>query len=133
MSKPGTYYVTVSLCDTIKIDTFEYILTDEVKSCFEFFFPNAFTPGDTENDENKVFQPYSRLDSMAALDSYIFQVFDRWSEKVFETDQRFVAWDGTYRGKQMPPGVYLYHMYWEGTFEDKKYKDTYNGQVILLR
>ncbi|MEZ4908886.1 MAG: hypothetical protein R2771_14885 [Saprospiraceae bacterium] len=91
--EPGEYTATVSLCGTVKVSTFTYNLTDDVEDCFKFYFPNAFTPGDTEDDINKVFKGYYYRDTEDstynfALNTYILQVFDRWGEKVFETNDR---------------------------------------------
>ncbi|MFA5195811.1 MAG: gliding motility-associated C-terminal domain-containing protein, partial [Bacteroidales bacterium] len=37
-------------------------------------------------------------------------VFDRWGEKVFDTGNVNGEWDGTYKGKDMPNGVYSYYV-----------------------
>ena len=37
-----------------------------------------------------------------------FTVYDRWGEKVFETTQQTTGWDGTYKGKDLNPGVFTY-------------------------
>ena len=65
------------------------------------FIPNAFTPnGDGLNDVLKV---YSYL-----IKDMHFMVFNQWGEKIFESRNQSVAWDGTYRGKVQPSGVYMY-------------------------
>ena len=40
----------------------------------------------------------------------IFRVFDRWGEMVFESQDRSIGWDGTFRGKKMDPDVYDYYL-----------------------
>lgn len=35
-------------------------------------------------------------------------IFNQWGEKVFETSNPQGTWDGTYKGKQQPAGVYIY-------------------------
>jgi len=37
----------------------------------------------------------------------LFQVFDRWGEKVHDG---LYPWDGTYKGKPAPPAVYVYEV-----------------------
>ena len=35
-------------------------------------------------------------------------VFNQWGLKVFETNDPQGTWDGTYKGKPQPVGVYVY-------------------------
>ncbi len=64
-----------------------------------FFIPNAFTPNGDGNNDNFYIQ------SQSGVKVILFQVFDRWGEKVHEGSY---AWDGTYRNKPVPAGVYIY-------------------------
>ena len=57
-------------------------------------------------------------------------IFNRWGEKVFESNDQFIGWDGTYRGEAQPPGVYVYQVdivYLNG---EKKFR---NGGLTLIR
>ncbi len=61
------------------------------------FLPNAFTPnGDGLND---TFGPVTR-----GIKSYSMVIHNRWGEKVFESDDPEVRWDGTYEGEQVVAG-----------------------------
>ncbi len=65
------------------------------------FVPNTFTPnGNGQNDEFKV---YSNV-----MKSVHWMVFNQWGEKVFETTEIQGMWDGNYKGKPQPIGVYVY-------------------------
>jgi len=67
----------------------------------EFFIPNTFTPnGDGRND---VFAVYGNT-----IKSVKVMVFNQWGEKVFESASQSTGWDGSYKGKQQPIGVYVY-------------------------
>ncbi len=72
------------------------------------FVPNAFTPdGDGINDHIEVFAG-DNIEHITA-----FEIFDRWGNNVFsafdftpgETNAR---WNGTYKGEELNPGVYIY-------------------------
>ena len=39
-----------------------------------------------------------------------FIVYNRWGEKVFETDDKDIGWDGTVNGKKLPPDVFGYYL-----------------------
>lgn len=87
------------------------------------FIPNSFTPnGDGLNDVLKVYGY-----KIAALK---LVVFNQWGEQLFESSDQSRGWDGTYKGKQQPSGVYMYvcHLVLtDGTTVDKK------GAINLIR
>ncbi len=64
--------------------------------------PSAFTPdGDGLNDE-------FRLLSRGEVNMESFQIFNRWGQKVFETNNPDTGWDGTHKGTMAPSDVYVY-------------------------
>lgn len=85
--------------------------------------PNAFTPGNGVNGTFKILRR-----GQATL-SY-FRIFNRWGNVVFETTNIDQAWDGTYKGKAQPMGVYPYII--EGILPNGKviHKE---GNVTLVR
>jgi gliding motility-associated-like protein len=98
----------------------------EVKEMVDnIFIPNAFTPnGDGNND---VLELYGNTSSLAFME---FVVFNRWGEKVFETNEHHFQWDGNYRGEQAPQGAYVYTMKYvllNGTRNEHK------GSITILR
>ncbi|OQP48899.1 gliding motility-associated C-terminal domain-containing protein [Niastella populi] len=67
----------------------------------DVFMPNAFTPnGDNLNDVFK-------LEGLV-VKSMQLRVFNQWGEMIFETADQSKGWDGTYKGKLQPSGVYMY-------------------------
>ena len=68
--------------------------------------PNAFTPG--PNDElNNLFKPFSDITN---FNYYRFMVFNRWGEKLFETNNPKAAWDGYYKGQLSENDVYIWSL-----------------------
>ncbi|HMZ89551.1 MAG TPA: gliding motility-associated C-terminal domain-containing protein [Chitinophagales bacterium] len=70
------------------------------------WFPNTFTPnGDGMND---YFYPMG----YAISDIMSFTIFDRWGERIFESDNQIISgytgWDGTFNGQAANEGVYVY-------------------------
>ncbi|HWB63124.1 MAG TPA: PKD domain-containing protein [Chitinophagales bacterium] len=87
------------------------------------FIPNVFSPnGDGSNDTWGI--------ESTDIKQFKVSVFDRWGEKVFEGNNIYDTWDGTFKGKPAPEGVYIY----EGTmvFLNNQTKDI-KGTVTLLR
>jgi gliding motility-associated-like protein len=67
--------------------------------------PNAFTPnGDGNND---LFEIYGNKKVWKELS---ISIFNRWGEKVFESNDIQFFWDGTYKGVLQNPGVYVYQL-----------------------
>ena len=87
-----------SVSDTVIVRVFESICGPP-----NIFVPNAFSPnGDGENDVL-----YVRGSVITDLE---FSVFDRWGEKVFETDDISRGWDGRYKEKYAEPAVFVYYL-----------------------
>lgn len=73
------------------------------------FVPNAFSPdGDGYNDRLTIF-----ADSEQVKKVLRFEIFSRWGNLVFEqsdflpNDERY-SWDGTFKRRDLPPGIYVY-------------------------
>jgi gliding motility-associated-like protein len=65
------------------------------------YVPNTFTPnGDGKND---FFLVYGNDIKTVSL-----RIFNRWGEKVFESNNVFEGWDGTYKGVKVNPDVFTY-------------------------
>ncbi len=96
---------------------------------FKAFLPNAFSPnGDGINDAFRPLMPPG-----IEVTDYVFRVFDRWGNLVFETNETEDAWDGSYRGSSLPQGVFLYYVYfkYKDDFEEDFAKFT--GDILLTR
>jgi len=85
--------------------------------------PNAFTPNsDGKNDAVHVHSE--------SIQSMIFYIYDQWGELVFTSTDIQNGWDGTYKGKKEPVGVYVYYV--QATMIDGR-KVTKNGTITLLK
>lgn len=81
---------------------FDSVFVEVLDRCAGLLLPNAFTPdADGRNDAFRV-QPTGD-DQLTEL-----LVFNRWGEQVFQSSNPEIGWDGTYRGKPQPLGVYIY-------------------------
>lgn len=92
-----------------------------------YFIPNSFTPDDDKF--NPTFRPV--ISSGIDPKSYVFQVYDRWGEKIFETSDPEIGWDGTFNNKVCAQGVYT----WKLSFANRKTGEAIVkvGQVNLLK
>ena len=93
-----TYYLTVT--NASGCTSMDSVIVTVVIKCSDLFVPTAFSPnGDGEND---IFY----IDG-TCIKTFLLQIYDRWGEKVFETDNINKGWDGFFHGKQMDPGVFF--------------------------
>ena len=71
--------------------------------CGEVFVPSGFSPnGDGKNDIL-----YVRGNCIKTMD---FRIFNRWGEKVFESTDHNIGWDGNYKGKPCDTDVFVYYL-----------------------
>ncbi len=88
------------------------------------YIPNAFTPNNDGPIENNIFKPIGKVSS-----NYLCQIFNYWGEKVFESKDIEIGWDGNYLGKKCRMGGYLYKI----SFTDDIGRDeVYSGTLIML-
>lgn len=89
----------------------------------DIFIPDIFSPnGDGQNDIL-----YIRGHGIKDLD---FVIFDRWGEKIFETNDLNNGWDGTYKGAKLFTAVFYYYVkavFYNGNDYEGK------GDITLVR
>ncbi len=92
-----------------------------------FYVPNLFSPnGDGEND---FFSFYGNVDGVAKFN---VMIFNRWGEKIFDSNDPKFKWDGTYKNVMQDPGVYVYVI--TLVFKDNaKPDDDMKGSITIVR
>jgi|GEM_PF-362376 len=120
-----TYYVTAT--DPNGCTGGDTILIEIKLACGELFVPTAFSPNDKGPSANNTLCVYG---TPACIKEFLFQVYDRWGEVVFETTDITKCWDGMYKDKMMNSGIYVYRLYAELTNGD--IVDT-SGNTTLVR
>ena len=93
---------------------------------YNLFIPNCFTPnGDGNNDYFEMFG------NKKAIIYWEIKVFNRWGEKVFESNDINFGWDGSYKGRMQDPGVFVYEA--KVVFLDDYTRTGIKGSITLLR
>ncbi|MDD2982321.1 MAG: PKD domain-containing protein [Crocinitomicaceae bacterium] len=123
---PGQYSIklyveTLEGCKDSLIKSFE-LLDDLI-----IYVPNAFTPDG--NKLNNVFLPI--LSSGFDKYDYSLQIYDRWGELIFETDNYLTGWDGSYLDKPVQDGTYVWKIYLKESSSGKK--RVFHGHVSLIK
>ena len=135
---PEHEYGSVGVFKIQLIATSKYSCSDtaygEVTTSTDFVFPNVFTPNtsgssggayDPHDLSNDVFFPYT-----SGVIKYKLEVFNRWGELIFESNDINIGWDGYYRGQLCQQDVYIWKAYLKLN-NGKEFNKT--GDVTLLR
>lgn len=120
----GYYFVTVSDNHGCEVKDSIWIEVDVVE-CERpnIYVPNVFTPNnDGKNDIVFVKGEW--------IESFEFEIFDRWGESVFFTDKLSEGWDGTFNGKLCDAAVYFYKLI-VNCAGGKKFVE--GGDITLIR
>jgi gliding motility-associated-like protein len=100
-------------------------------SVTDLYFPTAFRP-ESAIPQNAVFKV---VGNVSALGGFVLQVYDRWGQLIFETENPSEGWDGNINGNPAPIGTYV----WRSVFQGYDVNDQpgpefkYSGTVTLLR
>ncbi|MBN8701837.1 MAG: gliding motility-associated C-terminal domain-containing protein [Bacteroidetes bacterium] len=118
------YYVTVTDAYGCSAMDSVFILIDASCSKQALFVPNAFSPnGDGQNDVLKIY-------GTACVKKLLFTIYNRWGEKIIETEDINFEWDGVLKNKNADTGVYVYKLISTTT---KNQNVSVSGNITLVR
>jgi gliding motility-associated-like protein len=121
-NEPGTYSMKLHV-ENVGGCTDEFEKDFCVLAPVVIFIPDIFSPnGDGLNDIL-----YARVRS---VNEFTFLVYDRWGEKVFETNDSNIGWDGYFKNKAAEQGVYVWYL--NATMIDGKVENQ-KGDISLVR
>jgi gliding motility-associated-like protein len=96
----------------------------KVVETLDITMPNAFTPN--HDGLNDIF----RLKYPQLVTSFHIIVFDRWGQRVYESNDPYKGWDGTLNAKEQPVGNYVWVIHYEDVLGNKKKE---SGNIVLIR
>ena len=77
----------------------------DCKSNADYTTPNAFTPnGDGSNDE------FCLKGWSECATSFYISIFNRWGEKVYDSEDPSFCWDGKYLGAELNSAVFVFYI-----------------------
>ncbi len=123
----GQTYVVLLIATSEQgcVDTARTII--QAQNQLVFYVPNSFTP---DGDEyNNVFQPIFT----SGFDATDFQllIFNRWGEIIFESNDAYFPWDGTYHNELVQEGTYTWTIEFKMLETDER--KVLRGHVNVLR
>ncbi|MBN8684427.1 MAG: gliding motility-associated C-terminal domain-containing protein [Chitinophagales bacterium] len=130
---PGAYVLSQQYegcADTLHFQIFPFreIPQNDAETVY---VPNVFAPD--SGGDNAVFQPY--FSNKVGNNISRFRIYDRWGEILLDCrdmppQSDCMRWNGRFRGRQCPPGVYTWVLEWtqaDGTLVFK------SGTLTLIR
>ncbi|MBK7964466.1 MAG: gliding motility-associated C-terminal domain-containing protein [Bacteroidetes bacterium] len=120
----GLYYVdVVNQCGSINDSI---LLTFNICNCL-VYVPKAFTPN--HDSKNEIFNYKANCtDFNARLD-----IYTRFGQLIFSTQNPDLGWDGTFDGKEAPEGVYTYVLKYSGYDNGRFLEDVVRSTFLLFR
>ncbi len=119
------YQVELDYGFCVAIDSIYVTVADSSDlDCDKVFFPTGFTPNsDNINDD-------WGMSNIVFLGAFVsLEVFDRWGGEVFKSETPDDRWDGTFKGDEVMPGLYVYQF----TYNCSGEKRRKTGSVSLIR
>ncbi len=119
VNEVGTYHVTISQNSCEASDTIVVVPGD----C-DVYIPSAFTPNNDNLNET-----FGVVDNVT-LQYFSLEIYSKWGELIFKSNDVTQKWDGTFRGKKMPNGLYVWMLNYTNIRGRKFYEQ---GTVMLIR
>lgn len=123
----GSYFIRIFTATGCLADSATLIIKNQNSlgaNCDTVYVPSAFTPnGDGSND---VLRPIVS----GSLQSFVFRIYNRWGQLIFETKTPGQGWDGKLKGIQQSSAVYVWMIECRDTTGGKK---NYQGTFVLIR
>jgi gliding motility-associated-like protein len=121
----GSIKYTVSAIDTngcTAKDTVKVNVTPK----YDYYVPNSFSPN--ADGVNDVYEIFGNKKIWSFME---FTIFNRWGEKVFQTNDHYFTWDGSFMGELMTPGVFVYEL--KITYVNGRVENPQKGSITLIR
>jgi gliding motility-associated-like protein len=102
VTTPGDYWLQVTDVNGCVGSDTVHVSPKNCSNSKGVYFPNAFTPN---NDAvNNVFRPVVR----GTLQQFHLTIFNRWGQKVFETQDAAKGWNGFHKNTLQPTGTFVW-------------------------
>ncbi|MBX2903450.1 MAG: gliding motility-associated C-terminal domain-containing protein [Chitinophagales bacterium] len=121
-----TYHVAAQVIINGNTCTAQIPVEVIVEPDYSIYIPNLFSPNsDGVNDH------FEWFGNKQAVKIFEIQIFNRWGEKIFESNNKNFVWDGYYNGKEAAAGTYVYLL--KITWIDGVRSNRYKGSFTLVK
>ena len=124
LSSSTDFTVTLMIQNALGcIDTAQAVVK-AISNC-SVLLPSAFTPNADGLNDN--FGPLGAYNT----ENLVFEVYNRWGQMIFKTNDWQNKWDGTFSGKPQPAGIYIWFLSYTDTNTHSHVSK--KGTVVLIR
>ncbi len=131
-ANPNHYYSDTGIFELSQVvtniegctDTSSYYLYVGIQNTV--YIPNAFSPDD--NGVNDIFIPVAY-----GIENFNLQVYNRWGDLLYETDDETKGWDGKLNGKTLKQDVYVWVIKYREVCSDNETDTVIRGHVTLIK
>lgn len=126
ITKSGLYWVRLKNNCIVHTDSINVHILD----CgLKVYIPTAFSPnGDGIND---FFQPF--INTIQPVTLYKFDIFDKWGNQVYLSENINDKWDGKYHDHECNPGVYIWQLQFKVNQAGIEVPFEYSGEVTIIK
>jgi len=124
---PGNYTVQIRNGNNCPVDSIPLTISEQNipgVNCDTVFVPTAFTPN--ADGKNDILRPV--FGNRTA--GFIFRVFNRSGQIIFETRDQQKGWNGRFNGVEQPQGVYVWSFMYMSSGGRSR---TFKGTTLLMR
>ncbi|MFM7566806.1 MAG: choice-of-anchor L domain-containing protein [Flavobacteriales bacterium] len=90
---------------------------------FYIYIPNSFIP-----DDNRINDAFSG--SFIGVEWIKIEIFNRWGERLFYSEDLAFAWDGTFNGEKVPDGIYTWKLIYR---RNKAQEQQMSGHITVIK
>jgi gliding motility-associated-like protein len=119
-----TTYIVTSI-DSFGCRVSDTLIVEVDIRCNEVVVPTIFSPNGTGPQANETFCIFSDC-----VEQFKLLIFNRWGEKIFESEDISQCWDGTFKGIEAATGPYAFNLYIKRADETVFSK---SGTISLVR
>ena len=124
VTEAGQYLIEASNdCGTVSDQVnVQYILCN----C-NIYAPNSFTPNDDKIND------FFKLEAFCEFNLFDLTIFDRYGQRVFQTDNPEDSWDGKVNGKVQEATTFVWVLEYRALNDGKNSKKKLFGKIALIR
>lgn len=125
LNMPGKHWVEVEAKCGMKTDTFSINL---IECVCDFWIPSAISSNNQDQLNDRFEIKYD-----CKYTDFHLSIFNRWGEKLWETNRPDDFWDGTYNGQPSPLGAYFWLATYTGPKNGVYAKFIQKGTITLIK
>jgi gliding motility-associated-like protein len=121
-----TYTITASSSDGC--ESTRQVVIRVIQPTFQLYVPTAFTPNNDGLNDIFRLAPDNANFQFSLIK---FNIYNRWGQLLFQTNNIGLGWDGSYKGLRQPTGTYIYQIIIKR--ESSEELINMNGSFTLIR